>query len=166
MKPINCLAFSYQDYEALGGGGWTRIEPSSKKGAAEYRSALYEGYNTENIGRTAKYAGQKLWNAITLARLNEIVEQTSRYAEYKYGQHDKSTASGRAEAFRAAQEATVDFSRSGNSAMAGTLKQLIPFFNASMQGVYRTGRSVTEGERGRAAARFTKTVVNMVVELT
>lgn len=153
----------YEDYAALGGGGWTRIEPGTTKGAAEYREAMYKGYNTENVGHTAKYAGKKLWNAITLNRLNEIVEQTSRYAEYKYGKHDKSTAEGRAQAFLAGQEATVDFSRSGNGAVAGTLKQLIPFFNASMQGVYRTGRMLTEAERGRAAVRFTKTIVNTAI---
>lgn len=150
----------YQDYQALGGGGWTRIDPGTRKGAAEINSELYRGYNTQNVGRTAKWLGKKIWNGITLARLNEVVEQASRYAEYRFGQHDRTTAEGRAEAFLAAQEATVDFSRSGNGAVAATLKQIIPFFGASAQGVYRTGRMLTEGERSRAGARFTKTIVN------
>ncbi len=151
---------NYNDYVALGGGGWTRIEAGTRKGANAYKEALYQGYSTQNVGHTVKWAGQKLWNAITLARLNEIVEQTSRYAEYKYGQHDLNTTEGRTEAYLAAQEATVDFSRNGNGALAGTLKQLVPFFGASMQGVYRTGRSLTEAERGRAGVRFAKTVLN------
>lgn len=150
----------YQDYVSLGGGGWTRIETGTRKGSAEIKGALYKGYNTRNVGSTIKWAGQKLWNAITLSRLNEIVEQTSRYAEYKYGKHDKSTAAGRTEAFLAGQEATVDFARNGNGALAGTLKQLVPFFGASMQGVYRTSRMLTEAERGRAPVRFAKTVLN------
>lgn len=150
----------YADYVALGGGGWNRIDTGTKKGSEDYRSALFKGYDTKDAAHTAKFVGKKIWNAITLARLNEIVEQTSRYAEYKFGQHDKSTAEGRQRAFLASQEATVDFARSGNSQLAANLKAIIPFLGASSQGVYRTGRMLTEAERGRAPARFTKTVVN------
>ncbi len=64
------------------------------------------------------------------------------------------------EAFLAAQEATVDFARRGNGAFVSQLKQIIPFFGASVQGVYRTGRMLTEAERGRFPARFAKTVIN------
>ncbi len=150
----------YKDYVALGGGGWTRIEAGTKKGAEDYRAALYKGYDRSTPGRALKWAGKKLWNTVTLARLNEIVEQTSRYAEYKYGQHDKSTAEGRQEAFLAAQDVTVDFARTGNSQTASVLKQFIPFFGASLQGVYRTGRMLSEAERARAPQRFAKTVMN------
>lgn len=150
----------YQDYVALGGGGWTRIEAGTKKGASDYRSALYKGYSTSTVGNAAKWAGEKVWNTLTFSRLNEVIEQTSRFAEYKYGQHDKTTSEGKAEAFLAAQDVTVDFARMGNSGTASVLKQLIPFLGASMQGVYRTGRSVTQAERSRSVQRFTKTVVN------
>ena len=150
----------YQDYKALGGGGWTRIETNTKKGSAELRGALLKGYNTSNVGRTIKFAGQKVWNTITAARLNEVVEQTSRFVEYKYGKHDKSTQEGRVEAFLASQDVTGDFARSGNSQLAGMLKTLVPFFNASVQGVYRTGRALTEAESSRTPTRFAKTVVN------
>jgi len=150
----------YKDYVALGGGGWTRIDAMTEKGADDYRGALFKGYNTRNAGVTAKYAGKKIWALATLDRLNEVVEQASRYAEYRYGNHDTTTVSGRQEAFLAAQDVSVDFTRHGNAVMANQLKQLIPFFNASMQGVYRTGRMFTEAERGRLPQRFTKTIVN------
>ena len=150
----------YTDYVALGGGGWTRIEAGTKKGANDYRSALYKGYNTSTVGNTVKWAGEKAWNAITFSRLNEIIEQTSRYAEYKYGQHDKTTNEGRAEAFLAAQDVTVDFARMGNSGVASILKQVMPFLGASTQGAYRTGRAFTQAERDRAPQRFAKTVIN------
>lgn len=150
----------YKDYVALGGGGWTRIEAGTKKGAEDYRAALYKGYERSTPGKTAKWVGKKLWNTVTLARLNEVVEQTSRYAEYKYGKHDKSTPEGRREAFLASQDVTVDFARSGNSQLAAFLKQVIPFFGASEQGIYRTGRMLTETERSKAPQRFVKTVVN------
>ena len=154
----------YKDYTALGGGGWTQIYAGRQKSADEYRAALYKGYNTANVGRTVKYAGKKLWETVTLAKLNEVIEQTSRYAEYKYGKHDKSTAEGRQAAFLAGQDATVDFHRRGSSQGVVTLKAVIPFFNASLQGVYRTGRMYTEqGERGRLPQRFAKTVLNTAV---
>lgn len=154
----------FVQYKALGGGGWTRIDTGTKKGATEYRGELFKGYNTSNVGRTAKWAGKKLWNTITLSRFNEIVEQTSKYVEYKYGRNDKSTPEGRQQAFLESQESSVDFSRSGNSSFASGLKQVIPFFNASVQGVYQTAREYTsEQERGRLPARFAKTVVNTMI---
>lgn len=104
----------YQDYVALG-GGWTRIEAGTKKGANDYRSALYKGYNTSSMGNAVKWAGQKVWDTVTLSRLNEVIEQTSRFAEYRYGKHDKSAPEGKMEAFLAAQDVTVDFARMGNS---------------------------------------------------
>ena len=149
-----------KDYEALGGGGWTRIDPSRVASRNELYSGIFEGYETSNIGKTAKWAGKKVWNAITLARLNEVVEQASRFAEYKYGKHDLNTQEGKVEAFLAAQDATVDFNRAGNGKLVPAMKKLVPFFNASVQGVYRAGRMLTKAERGRAPARFTKTVVN------
>ena len=151
---------NYKDYVALGGGGWTRIDPSRQATRNELYSGIFEGYETANVGRTLKWAGKKVWNAVTLARLNEIIEQTSRFAEYKYGKHNLNTEEGRTEAYLAAQEATVDFNRSGNSGLAVMLKKFVPFFNASAQGVYRTTRMLTEEERSRAPQRFAKTVIN------
>ena len=150
----------YNAYTALGGGGWTRIDPSRKATRNELYSGIFEGYETSNLGKTAKWAGKKVWNAVTLARVNEVIEQASRFAEYKYGQHDLNTQQGRLEGYLAAQEATVDFNRAGNSNLATMLKKLVPFFNASTQGVYRTSRMLTDAERGRAPQRFAKTVIN------
>ena len=151
----------YGDYKALGGGGWNRIETGSRKGAEAYRGDLFKGYNTSNVGRTAKWAGQRIWNVVTFSRLNEVIEQTSRYAEYRYGKQDRTTAEGKQQAFLNAQEATVDFSRSGYSNIASDLKQVIPFLGASTQGIYQTGREfTTKAERSRLPARFAKTVIN------
>lgn len=150
----------YQQYQALGGGGWTRANPNNRRGTEEYRGELFAGYNTSNLGRGLKWGGRELWNAITASRLNEIVEQASRYAEYRFGQHDITTAEGRQEAYLAAQDVTTDFSRKGNSRAASEARMLVPFFNASLQGIYRTGRQFTEAERERAGIRFVKTVIN------
>lgn len=156
----------YQGHLAQGGGGWTRIETGNAKGAQELRGMVFDNgkwsdnYSTQTLKGKGKWAGKKLWEFATLARLNEVVEQTSRFVEEKYGKHDLTTASGRAEAFRAGQEVTVDFGRKGASGAARDIGNIVPFFNASLQGVYRTARQATKQESGQAAKRFVKTVLN------
>ena len=150
----------YQQYQALGGGGWTRVDTGTQESTQELREKLVKDYGTEGVRNKAKKAGSKVWDTLTFARLNEIIEQASRFAEYRYGQNDRSTEEGRTRAFLAAQDVTVDFARQGYGDIVPTLKQIIPFFGASLQGVYRTGRMLTEAERSRLPARFVKTVFN------
>lgn len=157
---------AYKDYVALGGGGWTRISTGDAKSAKEIRGAVFDNgkwkdnYETQTLGGKGKWAGKKLWEFATLAYPNEVIEQASRFAEYRYGKHDLTTDVGRAEAFRAAQEVTVDFSRRGASGIARNISDIVPFFNASLQGTYRTARQGTKQESGRAAKRFVKTLLN------
>lgn len=156
----------YQGHLAQGGGGWTRIETGNTKSAQELRGMVFDNgkwsdnYSTQTLKGKGKWAGKKLWEFATLARLNEVVEQTSRFVEEKYGKHDLTTAGGRAEAFRAGQEVTVDFGRKGASGAARDIGNIVPFFNASLQGVYRAARQATKQESGQAAKRFVKTVLN------
>ena len=149
-----------KEYDALGGGGWTAYDTKTRKGAEEIRGEVFKGYNRSNIGRIGKNVGRKIWKAATFEKVNEVIEKTSRLAEYKYGKHDLSTTEGRIEAFLAAQDVTTDFSRRGNGQIARDLKNLIPFFNASLQGVYRNARQFTAQESDRAAKRFAKNVIN------
>lgn len=149
-----------QEYDALGGGGWTAYDTKTKKGAEQVRGEVFKGYNTSNVGRFGKMVGRTVWKIASFERVNEAIEKASRLAEYKYGKHDLSTTEGRIEAFLAAQDVTTDFARRGNGQIARDLKNLIPFFNASMQGVYRTGRQFTAQESDRAKTRFAKNVLN------
>jgi len=153
---------AYKEYQALGGGGWTYIDQNNSKNMKQITTEMF-GDDKSSLGKTAKWLGKKVWNTVTMARLNEIIEQASRFAEYKYGKNDKSTAEGRMEAFQKAQDVTVDFSRTGNDETAYVMKKLIPFFNASLQGAYRTGRTLTEAERDRLGTRVTKTIVNQAL---
>ena len=143
----------YKEYAALGGGGWTRFDTANKDATNEVRNELVKGYHPDGIGK-------KVWNLVTLDRLNEVIEQTSRFAEYRFGKNDTSSTEGRQRAFLAAQEATVDFARQGNTKVLNILAQIVPFLKASTQGVYRTARMFTEGERGRLGARMAKTIFN------
>jgi len=150
----------FSDYKALGGGGWTRMDARTAKSSAAYRRELFKGYQWSSPAEATKTIGRKIWGSVTLSRLNDIVETTSRYAEYKYGKQDKSTTEGRQQAFRAAQEVTVDFSRRGSSALASDLAKLVPFFNANVQGTYQAGRMFTTAERGMLGKRLLKAAVN------
>ena len=149
-----------QEYDRLGGGGWTAYDTSTKKGSEELRGEIVKGYNTSNVGRFGRLAGRAIWSVATMQKVNEAIEKTSRLAEYKYGKHDLGTNEGRIEAFLAAQDVTVDFARRGRGRIARDLKSLIPFFNASLQGIYRNGRQITAQESDRAGVRFAKNVVN------
>lgn len=157
---------AYKDYVALGGGGWMRVSTGDAKSAKEIRGAVFDNgkwkdnYETQTLGGKGKWAGKKLWEFATLAYPNEVIEQASRFAEYRYGKHDLTTDAGRSEAFRAAQDVTVDFSRRGASGIARNISDWVPFFNASLQGTYRTARQGTKQESGQAAKRFVKTLLN------
>ena len=157
---------AYKDYVALGGGGWTRVSTGDAKSSKQLRGAVFDNgkwkdnYETQTLGGKGKWAGKKLWEFATLAYPNEVIEQASRFAEYRYGKHDLTTDVGRAEAFRAAQDVTVDFSRRGASGIARNISDWVPFFNASLQGTYRTARQGTKQESGQAAKRFVKTLLN------
>ena len=151
----------YQQYLAEGGGGWTRLDVRGKKSANEVKGELFEGYNTKNVGSTAKFAGKKLWQYITFGRLNEAVEQASRYAEYRFGKHDKSTDYGRQQAYIASQDASTDFTRRGNGELPAIMKSITPFYGATVEGSYQMARMFADpAERSRLPQRFTKYVIN------
>lgn len=166
-------------YDALGGNNG-RID-TTKKGIKDLRHTLYtteklfhtsdgkwtplnmeyfKNYDTSTLAGTAKWAGKKLWEYATLQKPNEFIEKTTRVAEYLYGKHDLTTAEGRAEAYRASQESTVDFGRKGASSIGRGIRNVVPFMNASLQGVYRTGRQFTAQERGQVVSRVMRSVVN------
>lgn len=151
---------AYEEYASLGGGGWTHIQAGTKIGANAYRRALFQDYGETGVTGKTKKVARKALEYATLAKLNEAIEQASRYAEYAYGKHDLTTETGKKQAFLAAQDVTTDFNLRGNSSLVTALKNLVPFFGASLQGVYRTGRTAVNDIRDKSSARFVKTVVN------
>lgn len=164
LKDVVAKSDVSKEYDALGGAGWQMFDTASKKSAEELRGELFKGYSTSSPARAAKTVARKAFRLATMEKVNEVIEKTSRLAEYKYGQHDRSTAHGRMEAFLAAQDVTTDFSRhGGNASMIGDLRSLVPFFNASLQGIYRTARQATAQESERAEARFAKNVLNVAL---
>ena len=145
----------FRTYRAMGGGGWTRIDTTSESGTGKYRGDLIQGYKSG-----AARLGEGAAKLVTFEWLNNIIETTSRYVEYKYSKHDKTTEAGRVAAFIDAQEVTVDFRQSGNGQGIRALRRFVPFLNANLQGTYQTARMFTRAERDRLAPRLAKTILN------
>ena len=150
----------YKNYLAMGGGGWNAVQTGTRAATDEYRAKLFKDYWKRDTKSRIGHVGEKVMDAITLDRLNEIIENTSRYAEYRFGKHDKSTAEGNMQAFQAAQEVTTDFASGGAGKAVVAARSIIPFLNPNLQGVYRAGRELTGKERGREGARMAKRVFN------
>ena len=153
----------YKNYLAMGGGGWNAVQTGTRAATDEYRAKLFKDYWKRDTKSRIGHVGEKVMDAITLDRLNEIIENTSRYAEYRFGKHDKSTAEGNMQAFQAAQEVTTDFASGGAGKAVVAARSIIPFLNPNLQGVYRAGRELTGRERGREGARMAKRVFNMAM---
>lgn len=152
-----------KDFTALGGGEYERLNVYTKGGERKYKKAVFA--HNENI--FSKAFG-------LLGKVANTVETTSRFVEYKRGwevdpftgektKYDKTTQEGKIKAFMAAMEATVDFERRGNSVMARTLANIIPFFNATVQGNYQLTRMFTDGEKEHLNSRLSKYIANNVI---
>lgn len=121
----------FQEYINMGGGEYTRFSNDTQTNVNKMMGKLFENGQTV----TPKKIVQTALNVLTLSQLNEIAEATSRYAEYKYGRHDRSTFEGRREAFMAAQNVTTNFGAHGASTAAKVANTVIPFCNATLQGL-------------------------------
>lgn len=150
----------YKEYLALGGGGWNAVSTGTRTSTDEYRAKLFKDYWKRDTKSKIGHIGEKAIEILTLDRLNEVIENTSRVVEYFYGKHDLSTAEGRMEAFQASQEVTTDFASGGAGKAVVAARSLVPFLNPNLQGVYRAGREFTGRERGRLATRMGKRLVN------
>lgn len=146
----------FKDYKAMGGGGFNYIYAGTQKSADGYRRLLFKGYGK------GKAVIDKIGKAITFERFAEILEQTSRYAEYKYGKYDKSTSAGKLAAFIGAQNATVNFHNKGVDSTKE--RSVVPFFNAAVQGAYKQYRMLS-GEMGKAerSKYLAKTAMNAAI---
>lgn len=157
----------YKNYLAMGGGGWNSVNTGTRASTDDFRAKLFDNYwkrNTgnklRNVKNRAAHVGQKALEVVTLNRLNEIIENTSRYVEYRFGKNDTSTAEGRMKAFQAAQDVTTDFANGGKGKGVIAARSLVPFLNPNLQGTYRAVRELSGRERGRLGARMGKRVLN------
>ena len=151
-----------KNWTALGGGGWEKYNAGTKKGAKAIEHDMFGRDTSTAVGKLQNILN-KTWNILTGERLNSLTEQASRFVQYKYGGYDLSTPEGRQKGRLAGREVTNDFSRGGAGFEAAVARAVIPFFNPSMQGVYRTGRQLTRAERENVGGRVLRTVANTAI---
>lgn len=120
-----------REYQRMGGGEHNRFTTESNAKTKKLLDALLK--SEKKI--TPKKVMQAAIQTMTLEQFNNAVETTSRLAEYKYGRHDRSTFEGRREAFMASQEVTTNFAKHGASAAMRAINSIVPFCNATMQGL-------------------------------
>ena len=152
-----------QEYKAMGGGGWNRVDTTTRVGTDAYLNDMFDGYWKRNAKSTAKHYADKLLDIVTLEKLQGWVETTTRVLEYSTAQHDRSTKKGRIEAFQAAQDVSVDFAEGGKGAGVVVAKAFIPFLNPQIQGTARAVSELSGRERSKLKNRMIKRGVNIMI---
>lgn len=163
---------TYREWQAMGGGEHTRFntELNGREAGAVVRELgrdLMRGRVTRRGNfRTRNTALENISNVLTWEQLNNAIENASRYVEYRFGRHDLSTDEGRREAFMASQDVTTNFGTHGASGTIKILNQVVPFMNATIQGlnkdvnIIRDALSGDVNRRRQAAPKAAKTLMN------
>lgn len=163
---------TYREWQAMGGGEHTRFntELNGREAGAVVRELgrdLMRGrMNRRGDFKTRNTALENISNVLTWEQLNNAIENASRYVEYRFGRHDLGTDAGRREAFMASQDVTTNFGTHGASGTIKVLNQVVPFMNATIQGLNKDVniiRDVFSGDANRrrqAAPKAAKTLMN------
>lgn len=163
---------TYREWQAMGGGEHTRFntELNGREAGAVIRNLgreLMRGRETRRGEfKTRNTALESISNVLTLEQLNNAIENASRFVEYRFGRHDLSTEEGRMEAFMRSQDVTVNFGTHGANKLIRNLNTIIPFMNATIQGLNKDVniiRDVLSGDANRrrqAAPKAAKTLMN------
>ena len=162
---------TFRDWQAMGGGEHTRFSTELGDDAGRTTRNLARGLMRGRETRRGEFrnrstAGDRIMNVLTWEKLNNAVENASRYMEYKYGRHDLTSDEGRREAFMASQDVTTNFGTHGASGVIRVLNQVVPFMNATIQGLNKDIniiRDIASGDqnlRRQAMPKLAKTVMN------
>lgn len=152
-----------QEYEAMGGGGWGRLDTSTSVGTDAYLNDMFDGYWKRSAKTTVKHYADKLVDLVTLDKIQGWVENTTRLLEYSSNAHDRTTKEGRIAAFQAAQDVSVDFAEGGKGTGITILKAIVPFLNPQIQGTARAVSELSGRERSRLKERMIKRGVNIML---
>lgn len=122
---------AFVEWRNMGGGEHTRLSSETSTKARQLVDTLFKSQRRV----TPSKIKDALIQTVTLEKFNNLIENTSRYAEYRFGRHDTSTFEGRREAFMASQDVTTNFATHGASALLRGINRIVPFCNATMQGL-------------------------------
>lgn len=122
---------TFVEWRNMGGGEHTRLSSETNAKARQLVDTLFKSQRRV----TPNKIKDALIQTMTLEKFNNLIENTSRYAEYRFGRHDTSTFEGRREAFMASQDVTTNFATHGANAILRGVNRIVPFYNATMQGL-------------------------------
>ena len=133
-------------YEEIKGGEWSKAYNRAGGGYASPtgadRNALAESMADVIPGWKKEHKIQAVLQGVE--KFSDAIEKAPRIAEYKYHvQQNGDTFESRLEGLYQAQDVTINFQRKGQAMRRG-LWNLIPFFNAAMQGIDKFRRMHTQ----------------------
>lgn len=172
LKDVMLQTDEFNDWFSMGGGDHTRLRTGIDiNGGDSVSRALTKELTSGRRDRKGRFAMRRsvldrISNVMTLEGFNNAIENANRFVEYKYGKHDLSTHEGRVEAYMASQDVTVNFGTHGASKIIRGLSSIVPFMNATIQGVnkdYNIIKDVITGDevtRRQALPKLGKTIMN------
>ena len=134
------------------------IEQGSRLNVDTTLTNYYTNYLTKAFGPLRKY-GSYGWRQYK--NLVQSAEYATRLGEYQLARSAGFSEIGAAFAGR---EVATDFGMRGSNALLNAINRNTMFLNASLQGLYRTGRAFTE-HPARALAMVTATIVSPTIAL-
>lgn len=157
---------AYKQYLATGAGGLSAFRGNNLSSTNKFLNTLFPGRKAKTKAGRLVSALDTAMDVVSIGKFAEWIEQTSRYAEAKYG-GELNLNNANADAGDLAQlgvntrDVTVDFYGKGSEQIMADIACVSPFFKAAMNGVYRQARMYADPlERNRLPARLAKTVLN------
>ncbi|MDD4565534.1 MAG: hypothetical protein PHE79_08715 [Eubacteriales bacterium] len=124
----------YQKYKDMGGGFESPIGADARYIKKTLRQM--PGGNTGVLNKVGSIVD-------FIEEINNLIETVPRLTEFnKYMQEGGDTYDNRLESMYRSADVTLNFQRKGSGGVASTLVQVIPFFNAGIQGIDKFYRGV------------------------
>jgi hypothetical protein len=131
----------YQKYKDMGGGFESPIGADARYIKKTLRQM--PGGNTGVLNKVGTIVD-------FIEEINNLIETVPRLTEFnKYMQKGGDTYDNRLESMYRAADVTLNFQRKGSGSVASTLVQVIPFFNAGIQGIDKFYRGTWADKESR-----------------
>ena len=155
----------YRQYLATGAGGLSAFRGNNLSSTNKFLNTLFPGRKAKTKAGRLVSALDTAMNVMSIGKFAEWIEQTSRFAEAKYGTLNVNNADADSGEFAQlgvnTRDVTVDFYGKGSDQTMADIACISPFFKAAMNGVYRQVRMYADPlERDRLPARAAKAVLN------
>jgi N12 class adenine-specific DNA methylase len=130
---------AYKQYKAMGGGHSSELSANIENISKTLREVAQK-----DMGKARRLAYSIFRHPVeTVASLNDVIESTPRFMEF---QRTLENGGDFQQAIYNADDITTNFKKSGKGAAAKAVNKLIMFNNASIQGLDKLFRTITDKE--------------------